>query len=235
MSTPLIRLGEQPPAPDFHSVAADFRPAAAKRSSQAMVRTGPSGLLVGAGHHGAVSIRLFRPRPTRVLLTVGEYVSWLLAFRCISLGAHLSIIARDRRRWQGLADAVQGCGGTVDILSERIVLPTQGRPYRPSLIIDDEATFDGLGQPLGAWQALLLLDDAGAGGAIHQLRRCDMAIVSPCESRVTENLRRAYALTPRQIKLAANLNSNEAILAMPRRVLRVAIPPTQTEYAVLFG
>ncbi len=202
---------------------------------EAVVRTGPSGLLLGHGRSGAITIRLFRPVPTRLLLAVPEYVTWLLAFRCISLGAHLSILANETRRWQGLADAVQGCGGTSEFLSAGAVVPGQGRPYRPSLIIDDASYFDGAQVPLGRFQAVMLTEDASASGAIHALRSCDMALVSPCDPKTTENLRRAYMLSPRQLRLCADLQQNEVVLAMPRRLVRLSIPPTPTEYKLLFG
>ena len=173
---------------------------AVESGPEAVVRTGPSGLLLGHGRSGPIAIRLFRPVPTRLLLAVPEYVTWLLAFRCISLGAHLSIVANERRRWQGLVDAVQGCGGTSEFLAP-----------------------------------VMLTEDAAASGAIHALRSCDMALVSPCDARTIENLRRAYVLTPRQLRLCADLGANEVVLAMPRRLVRLSIPPTPTEYDLLFG
>lgn len=201
----------------------------------AVVRTGPSGLLLGHGRTGPITIRLFRQAPTRLLLAVPEYVTWLLAFRCISLGAHLSIVASERRRWQGLADAVQRCGGTSEFVGAGAALPGQGRPYRPSLVIDDASYFDGAQVALGRFQAVMTTEDAGASGAIHALRSCDMALVSPCDSKTTENLRRAYMLNPRQLRLCADLQANEVVLAMPRRLVRLSIPPTPTEYDLLFG
>jgi hypothetical protein len=202
---------------------------------ETVVRTGPSGLLLGHGRTSPITIRLFRPNPTRLLLAVPDYVTWLLAFRCISLGAHLSIVANERRRWQGLANAVVQCGGTVDFLDPDDALPSQGRPYRPSLVIDDAAGFDGTTIPLGPWQAVMMTADASHSGAIHLLRSCDMALASPCDSKTTDNLRRAYALNPRQLRLTNNLEANEVALCMPRRVNRVSIPPTPTEYSLLFG
>jgi hypothetical protein len=203
--------------------------------TEAVVRTGPSGLLLGHGRTGPITIRLFRPNPTRLLLAVPDYVTWLLAFRCISLGAHLSIIANERRRWQGLANAVQLCGGTVDFHEPSDALPSQGRPYRPSLVIDDSAGFDGTTVALGPWQAVMMTADATHSGAVHLLRSCDMALASPCDAKTTDNLRRAYVLNPRQLKLTNNLEGNEVALCMPRRVNRVSIPPTPTEYGLLFG
>lgn len=226
----IIRFGEdEVPRP---STAA---PVATQPAARNVVRTGPSGLLLGQGPTGPVSVRLFRTRPTRITVSAPEYIPWLLAFRSISLGAHLSIVTKDNSRWEALVGVIRRCGGTADVITPRQPMPSQGRPYRPSLIVDDEDSFDGSQAQLGPWQAILVAENAATSGAIHSLRTSDMAIVSPVDSRAAENLRRAYALNPRQLRLMANLEPSEVVLAMPRRVVRVSVPPTQTEYGLLFG
>lgn len=201
---------------------------------EAFVSTGPSGLLLGSGDAGTVTLRLFRPQPTRVLLAVPEYVTWLVAFRALSLGAHVTIVADDRRRWQVLIDAMIAANGTCDLVSRGEDLPGQGRPYRPSLVVDDTGA-DAAAIVPGAWQCVASLRDIASSEAIHQLRSADIALASPCGTRVAENLRRAYVLSARQAKLCNNLENNELVVAMPRRLVRVVVPPTPLEYAVMFG
>lgn len=214
-------------------------PTPAAEVSRPMVRTGPSGLLLGTTtdaqrRTSPLTVRLFRNRPTRVFLAVPEYVGWLVTYRAISLGAHLSVMAQDHRRWGRLAHAVRASGGTIDLLQAGERPPGSGRPYRPSLVVDDTHDYDGSQVALGPWQAALVHENAAASGAIFPLRSCDMALVGPCDARVGENLRRAYALSARQVKECAGLSENEVVLAMPRRLMRVQIPPTPTEYEVLF-
>lgn len=226
----LIRFGtDDVPQPSQQA------PVVTQPAAKNVVRTGPSGLLLGQGPAGPVSVRLFRTRPTRIMVSAPEYIPWLLAFRSISLGAHLSIVTRDSSRWDALVGVVRRCGGTADVINPRQPMPSQGRPYRPSLIVDDEDSFDGSSAQLGPWQAILVAENASTSGAVHALRTADMAIVSPVDSRAAENLRRAYALNQRQLRLMANLDASEVVLAMPRRVVRVSVPPTQTEYGLLFG
>lgn len=196
--------------------------------------TGPSGLLLGNGPGGPVTMRLFRPEPTRLYLAVPEYLTWLLAFRAMCLGAHLSVIAQDHRRWLVLADTVRACGGTIDILKTPDNVPGQGRPYRPSLIID-EADALGANTRLGAWQAVAVVGDPSSSRSVGDLRACEMSMLSPLGPKAGENLRRAYALQSGQVKAVSELDESEVVLASVRRVVKVRVPPSPTEYRMLFG
>lgn len=201
----------------------------------AMVRTGPSGLLIGSSNDGRpVTIRLFRPEPTRVLVSTRDYQKWILICRAVTIGAHVTIVTATPRSWSLLVDLVRGWGGTVDVVDDPAKAPGQGRPYRPSLVVDDLAQSDGVRMSMGAWQAVLILNDAASAAAIHTLRACDLTLVSPCDARTAENLRRGYALTPQQVRQLNNLAENELVVAMPRRVSRVTMPPTPLEYQLLF-
>lgn len=200
----------------------------------AVVRTGPSGLAIGRSAKGEVLLRLFRPQGTRAFLATPEYATWLLVFRAMSLGAHISIVAAEHRRWQALADAIVRCGGTVDLLLSADKVPGQGRPYRPSLVVVDSAEREAAGLSAGAWQAVAVTGDVQASASVHLLRNCDLALFGTVESRALDNVRRAYVLTQAQMKLAANLGQSDVVLAMPRRLTRIAMPPGPMEYRLLF-
>lgn len=208
---------------------------AATAAKTGVMHTGPSGLLLGPSNNGDVTIRLFRPRPTRLLVSVPDYVKWTLAYRAITLGAHLTILTGQPRSWAALGEVIKGSGGTVDIVDQVGKLPGQGRAFRPSLIIDDLAAGDGVRMPLGPWQAVLMIGDVSASATLHALRTCDMTLVSPCDAKAAENLRRGYGLNAAQQRLLNNLAANEVVVAMPRHAARVTMPPTPTEYRLLFG
>lgn len=210
-------------------------PAVEASGKSAVVRTGPSGLLLGKAGKRDIALRLFRPQGTRLFLDVPDYAKWILAFRAMTLGAHLSVISEDHRAWKGLADAVVKCGGTIDLLKRADKIPGQGRPYRPSLVIDDAVSFDASQAGMGAWQAVVIIDNVSAASAVHSLRNCDMALVGNADAKGAENLRRAYVLNPTQARAFNNLDTSEMGLAMPRRSVRVNFPPTPTEYRLLFG
>ncbi|RMB61257.1 hypothetical protein [Tessaracoccus antarcticus] len=203
-------------------------------TSASVMSSGPAGLLLGRGQGGPVTVRLFRPEPTRAFLSAPEWVKWLIAFRAVCLGGHVSVIAGDHRPWLGLADTIRACGGTIDLLRSADELPGQGRVYRPSLIIDEQGAVTPQ-MRLGAWQALVTASNPAAEASVSDMRNSDMSIIVPAEGRTSENLRRAYALSPAQMKQATNLGDSDVVCASVRRLVKVSMPPSPTEYRVLFG
>ncbi|WP_026927996.1 hypothetical protein [Granulicoccus phenolivorans] len=200
-----------------------------------VVQTGPSGLIVGMGPRGPVTIRLFRSRPTRLVAAAPPYVTWLLAYRTVSLGAYVSLLTGRPRDWEGLRNHIQASGGTADLVPTAHGLPEAGRPYRPSLIVDDGGTFDPA-TPLGPWQALLTTTTVTGPAAIQHLRSADMGLIAPHgEESVIEAMRRAYFLNPGQVRACHLLAEGEVVLAMPRRLVRIAVRPTPGEHRLLFG
>lgn len=199
-----------------------------------LMSTGPSGLVFGHGSAGPVTVRLFQPEPTRIYLAAPEYVQWLLAFRSMCVGAHLSIITSDQRNWLTLVDAVRTCGGTVDLLAGAENIPGSGRPYRPSLIIDDAGELTPQ-RRLGAWQALVTVASGEAGKSVSDMRNSDLSVIAPLEGRTGENVRRAYALTPNQVNSSATREDGDVVLASLRRIMKVSMLPGPTEHRMLFG
>lgn len=217
------------------TAANDYQALAPGRETvESRTATGPSGLLLGRGPGGPVALKLFRPEPTRLYLAVPEYMRWLIAFRAMCLGAHLSVIAADPRQWLVLADTVRACGGTIDLIRGTENLPGQGRPFRPSLIIDDMDAVQATHR-LGAWQAVARIGDPRSGKAVGELRNSDVAIVTPLDQKTGENLRRAYALQSSQVRSVQDLGETEVVLASVRRLARVVVPPSPMEYRMLFG
>lgn len=201
---------------------------------ESSVATGPSGLLLGQGAGGPVAMKLFRTEPTRVYLAVPDYLQWLLAFRAVCIGAHVSVLAEDHRPWLALADTIRSCGGTIDLLRDTGNVPGQGRPFRPSFVLD----LMGAVQPtrhLGAWQAVAKVADPTSSGAVGEMRNSDIAIVTGLDAKVGEHLRRAYALPSSQVKAASDLREGEVALASVRRIARVAVPPSPMEHRMLFS
>ncbi|MGA4670505.1 hypothetical protein ACPCG0_12060 [Propionibacteriaceae bacterium Y1923] len=222
--------------PTTTSTGSEWRlPAVEATGKSAVVRTGPSGLVIGKTNRADISLRLFRPQGTRIFLAAPEYATWLLIFRAACLGAHITIVSGNQRNWKALADSIQRVGGTVDLLTRADKVPGQGRPYRPSLVVDDADGFDSTQVAVGAWQAIAVIGDVSTGSAVHSLRNCDLALLGPLDAKGLDNVRRAYVLSQAQLRQATNLGQSDVVLAMPRRTTRVSMPPGAQEYRLLFN
>ena len=68
-------------------------PATASVDRREVVRTGPSGLLLGPTSEGRpVTVRIFRPEPTRALVSTRDYMKWILIFRAVTVGADTALL-----------------------------------------------------------------------------------------------------------------------------------------------
>ncbi|MCW3818353.1 hypothetical protein ONA91_28265 [Micromonospora sp. DR5-3] len=97
---------------------------------------GESGLMVGTNRHGgAVTVRLFRPGTTRLLLVGGVPAAQLVALRALALGARVVVqSARPRRFVRG----VGAPGGAVPLIPPgRPVGGAPGSPLQPLLLVVD--------------------------------------------------------------------------------------------------
>ncbi|NHB84759.1 hypothetical protein G7085_09460 [Tessaracoccus sp. HDW20] len=79
------------------------------------------------------------------------------------------------------------------------------------------------------------MGDPEAGRAVSDLRAAEVALIAPLSTKGAEHLRRAYALSTGQVKAVTDLAETEVVLASVRRVTRVSMPPSPTEYRLLFG
>ncbi|GAA1712821.1 hypothetical protein [Propioniferax innocua] len=183
---------------------------------------GPSGLVLGQGPRGPVTIRLFRPHGTRIVLGAPEYVSWLVVYRAAALGVHISVTG-DAEPWRSLLDRLRHTGVSVDHGPQ---IPDSGLPYRPSLVLGD------LPPQLGPWQAHLGVASPEESPA--PFRAADLALVTPDEEGAA-NLRRAFFLTGGQTRAASTLSENQVAVVSAHRLVRATVRPAPLEYRALFG
>ncbi|MFC4107220.1 hypothetical protein ACFOX0_14960 [Micromonospora zhanjiangensis] len=116
-----------------------------------------TGLILGADQHKSpVSVRLFRPQPTRVALVGGAWASQLVAFRALALGTRVAVITNQPHGWQGFGERVTGRTDRMSVYGAEQQVTLSGTAAQPVLIIQDL----GLGGsarsvPLGPWQTQL--------------------------------------------------------------------------------
>ncbi|MEV4843002.1 hypothetical protein AB0K20_07260 [Micromonospora matsumotoense] len=169
----------------------------------------PAGLVLGADRRrAAVTIRLFRPEPTRVTLVGGVWAGQLVAFRALALGARIIVLTADPATWAGFGPAALGrAADRVEVRADGRPVPATGTAQQPTLIVRDlppgatrpavpGSTTPGstLRDPatvgaaaLGAWQAELTVLrrlDPGTAPALRDSDLCVLQRLSADESVV---------------------------------------------------
>lgn len=156
----LPRDGKEPPAPKARpfsplhigahvvndTAVAEIRPTAAR-----------SGLVLGIDQQRQpVTVRLFRPEPTRVVLVGGLWATHLLILRALSVGARVAVFTSRPEVWQGFSQWATGDSRQVAVLPPTQYLTVPAGRRAPALLVYDEGP-TGATQPLTptGWQTRL--------------------------------------------------------------------------------
>lgn len=144
---------------------------------------GESGLMVGANRHGgAVTVRLFRPATTRLLLVGGVRAAQLLTLRALALGARVAVQTTRPRVWEPFVRGVGAPGGVVPLVPPgRPVGGPPGSPLQPLLLVVDAGPVPPEVGPAAAWQSVLVVRDELTPADTAALARADLAILQPLD------------------------------------------------------
>ncbi|MEU8114908.1 type VII secretion protein EccE [Micromonospora sp. NPDC048947] len=173
----LAAPGAQPRPP-----AAGARPGPAVDDWELSV--GDAGMMVGTNRHGrAVTVRLFRPESTRVLLVGGVRAAQLVALRALALGALVVVQTARPRAWEPFIRGVGAPGGTIPLLPPgRAVADGVGTALRPLLLIVDAGPVAAEAAPGPPWRATLVVRDELTPADVDALSRADLALLQPLSS-----------------------------------------------------
>lgn len=144
---------------------------------------GESGLMVGANRHGgAVTVRLFGPGTTRLLLVGGVRAAQLMALRALALGARVVVQTARPRAWEPFVRGVGAPGGTVPLIPPgRPVGGAPGSSLHPLLLVVDAGPVPPEVGPATAWQCVLVVRDELTPADSAALARADLAILQPLD------------------------------------------------------
>ncbi|MEW2441487.1 type VII secretion protein EccE [Micromonospora marina] len=142
-----------------------------------------AGLMVGANRHGAaLTVRLFRPATTRVLLVGGVPAAQLLVLRALALGARVVVQTGRPRFWEPFVRGVGTVGGGVPLLPPgRPVGGAPGSPLHPLLVVVDAGPVPPEAGPAAAWQSVLVVRDELTPADTPALARADLAVLQPLD------------------------------------------------------
>jgi hypothetical protein len=105
-----------------------------------------------------VSVRLFRPEPTRATVVGGQWLSTVILLRALALGARVAIMSAQPEYWEGFGAWATGRGDRVAVLPvDRPVIPPASAA-EPGLLLWDAGLL-GPATPLalGPWQTQLTM------------------------------------------------------------------------------
>lgn len=144
---------------------------------------GESGLMVGTNRHGrAVTVRLFRPAPTRLLLVGGVRAAQLLALRALALGARVVVQTARPRIWEPFVRGVGAPGHAVPLIPPgRPVGGAPGSPLQPVLLVVDAGPVPPEAGPAAPWRSVLVVRDELTPADAAALARADLAILQPLD------------------------------------------------------
>ncbi|MFI0791641.1 type VII secretion protein EccE [Micromonospora rubida] len=142
---------------------------------------GEAGLMVGANRRGeAVTIRLFRPEGTRLMLVGGVRAAQLVALRAMALGARVAVRTTRPRAWERFARGVGTPGGQIPVLPPgRPVGGGPASPLRPLLLVVDAGPVPSAAGPGPAWQSTLVVRDDLTPADADPLSRADLVVLQP--------------------------------------------------------
>ncbi|WFE25943.1 hypothetical protein O7623_21615 [Solwaraspora sp. WMMD791] len=142
------------------------------------LRAGGDGLVVGRNRQGEpVSVRLFRPEPTRLLLVGGLRCAQLLALRALALGAHLFVASAREPDWHGFAHQCGLGRESVSFLPPGTRPPDPPSPAHPQLLVVDVGPSVGALPDVGApWRATLVVRSDLGSWDLDPLVRSDLVV-----------------------------------------------------------
>ncbi|GIJ33366.1 type VII secretion protein EccE [Micromonospora sediminimaris] len=195
---------------------------------------GAAGLMLGVNRRGhAVTVRLFRPESTRLMLVGGVPAAQLVVARAMALGARVIVQTARPPAWERFVRGVGSPGGPVRLTPpDRPVAGEPGTPLTPVLVVLDAPAPAGP-RPGTAWHTTLLVRDVLTPADADALGRADLAVfqpLSPAEATVAGN---ALGLGD-AAKLLTRIR-HDMVAVVNRRALRWALLACTAIEAQLIG
>ncbi|MGI5237747.1 hypothetical protein [Dactylosporangium sp. CA-139066] len=157
------------------------------------------GLLVGADRDRTpVVVRLFRRKPTNIVLVGGVWAARLITFRALAMGAQVYAITGQPSAWDGLGAHAVGQRERVQMAPAEFDLPP-GSAYRPMLVVRDTAP-GGAVAALSSWQTRVTVVHHLDHNAMSALGSADLVLfqrLQPGEAQIAAHVLGLNAATAR--------------------------------------
>jgi hypothetical protein len=143
---------------------------------------GPSGFVLGRDQHDTLTtLRLFRPRPTRVLLIDQGWLERVLLMRALALGARVVMHTTDERSWEDFGTVVTGRSDRFRVVPPVAPVEAPAEADQPSLFVAERHLLDL--PALGPWQTQLTVATWFGDYLAQPLAQADLVILRRLPAR----------------------------------------------------
>ncbi|MBB5871296.1 type VII secretion protein EccE [Allocatelliglobosispora scoriae] len=146
---------------------------------------GTAGLMVGPNRRREpVTVRFFRPEPTRAMLIGGVTSAQLLALRSMALGARVIVQTTRPQAWERFFRNLGGPNDSIALAipGKQVSVPAATR-LRPLLLVVDVGAVGADRSAGHPWHTTLVLRDELAAVDIDALGHADIALVQPMSAQ----------------------------------------------------
>jgi hypothetical protein len=188
-----------------------------------------SGILLGQRRGKPVTVRLFRPQGTRIVVLGDLRAPQLIALRAAVTGARLEIATGQRQFWQRVAsttaDSIVGAHGAI--------LPSIGSPFRPIVVIDDRAVEPAPAGDAAPWQCRIDLRAIPEPSGVAQYGGADLLLLGQLPLGVASTVAQLFHLDPAMDAALASMPVDGIAAVRKGGVQLLATAETPAEASVL--
>lgn len=185
-----------------------------------------SGIVLGPGRSGPVTLRLFRRGGTRVVLAARVAPAQLLVVRAAAAGTPVQVVTSRPQLWRPL---LPSDGGHLVTAEEARTVAAGG----PTMVVDDRPPEVRQPAEVRPWQCRVDVRAQWTPAALASFAHADLTIFGAIPVEFAPVVARAYGLPVEATQVLARLDAGSFGLVRRRRLEIVSLNPTAPEGQVL--
>jgi hypothetical protein len=185
-----------------------------------------SGVQLGTGRQGPVTLRLFRLGGTRVVVAARLLPVQLIVLRTAAAGTPVQVVTSRPQLWEPL---LRHDPRTHLVTAQEVRQPAGG----PTLIVDDRPAEVRGPVEVGPWQCRVDVRSRWAGADLARFAQADLTIFGAVASVLTDTIGSAFSLGRRGADPLAELDDNSVGVLRRTRAEFVSLDTTRAEWQLL--
>jgi hypothetical protein len=194
-------------------------------AAQAEVTAPPSGVQIGIGQAGPLTLRLFRLAGTRAVLAARVVPAQLLAIRVAAGGTAVQVVTSRPQLWEPLLRRDAG----------HVVGPAEVRQPLggPTLVIDDRPPEARGPAEIRPWQCRLEIRTQWTPAMLGSFAHADLTIFGAIPAEYSAGVAKAFGVPVAAAEVLARLDAGSFAVARRGRIEYVSLNPTAAEGQLL--